>query len=97
MHRTDGISGPVYREEVIHGDRNPISFRFKYLFSKDPCEKCLVRPACNSRCEPKYAYWDQRHSVNELKQQFKWRLTEPIIAASIIFLVFLTIIKILKG
>ena len=51
-------------------DSKPLPFRFRYFFTKDPCEKCLVRPSCNRLCEPRYALRDQRQSI--LAWKLKW-------------------------
>ena len=94
MKVTDGIC----LEEMTGCDseRQTLPFRFKYLFTKDPCEKCLVRAACNFKCEPKYAHWDQLHSVKEWKGWFpkfiKNTLTFSMIALIISAALFIMVI-----
>jgi len=63
-----------FLEETEGCDSDPIPFKFKYLFSKDPCEKCLVRPACTTLCEPRYALRDQRQSIRWWKDNIKRRI-----------------------
>ncbi len=63
----------IYLEETegCECERQTIHFKFKYFFSKDPCEKCLVRAACQKTCEPKYIHWDEKHSIIEWKRKLK--------------------------
>lgn len=65
--------GVGYLEETECCDSSEeynLPFKFKYLFSKDPCEKCLVRAACTYWCEPKYAKRDQDRSVSKWKRRW---------------------------
>ena len=65
------IEGGFLEETECCSDSNPLPFKFKYFFTKDPCKKCLVRPACNRWCEPRYALRDQRQSIRLWKDDMK--------------------------
>ena len=67
------IEGGFLEETECCDDSEPIPFKFKYFFTKDPCKKCLVRPACNTICEPRYALRDQRQSIRWWKDKWKKR------------------------
>ena len=85
----------VCLEETCDCDKAPLPFRFKYLFTKDPCEKCLVRPSCNRKCEPKYAHWDQLHSIKEWKKKWKRNISKPLNIATILFVISASLLLIM--
>ena len=68
------IEGGFLEETECCDDSEPIPFKFKYFFTKDPCKKCLVRPACNTICEPRYALRDQRQSIRWWKDKMIRRI-----------------------
>jgi hypothetical protein len=92
----DGISGPIYREET-EGDQSDPPFKFKYLFSKEPCEKCLVKAACTTVCILESDYWGEQRSVKNWKSKFKGIFQKIIIVSSIIFVFGFAMIAILQG
>jgi hypothetical protein len=72
-------------------DRRTLPFRFKYFFSKDPCEKCLVKAACNFKCEEKFAHQDRLHSIKEWKKKKSKWLSMPLNFAFIWFVISLAL------
>ena len=84
---TEYMGGCLEETECCgEGDSNPIPFKFKYFFTKDPCEKCLVRPACNTICEPRYALRDQRQSIRAWKDKWKRRFAHRFDLSIIFFI-----------
>jgi len=65
-----------FLEETEDCASDPLPFKFKYFFTKDPCKKCLVRPACTVICEPRYALRDQRESIRWWKDKIKRRISK---------------------
>jgi hypothetical protein len=69
----------------------PIPFKIKYLWSKDPCETCLVRACCLQKyltqgspaiiCDEKRTYTDGKKSLRNLPSKFS---TPAALAAQII-------------
>ncbi len=96
MMTEDGISGPIYREET-EGDQSDPPFKFKYLFSKEPCEKCLVKAACRTVCILESDYWGEQRSVKKWKEKFKEIITDIIIVSSMIFILGFAMVSILQG
>jgi len=85
----------VCLEETCDCDKQPLPFRFSYFFRKDPCEKCLVRAACQVKCEPKHAYWDQCHSVIEWKKKFRRSFESPFGISMTCFVISVTLLLII--
>ncbi len=83
----------IYLEETegCECERQTIHFKFKYFFSKDPCEKCLVKAACQKTCEPKYIYWDEKHSIIDWKKK-RYHITKEIISIIIVVMLLLFIL-----
>lgn len=54
----DGVSGPFYKGTLF-----PLN---RYVF-KDPCDNCLVKPMCRTKCIPKLKY----HNWLDYKRQKK--------------------------
>jgi hypothetical protein len=93
---TEWIGGNGFMEETEGCDSEPLPFKFKYFFTKDPCKKCLVRPACNTLCEPRYALRDQRQSIRAWKD--KWRrffIHTPLTIQTTIFIITIALLLIL--
>lgn len=70
-------------------ERQTLPFRFSYFFSKDPCEKCLVRAACDKdrvNCELKYSHWDRTQSVAQWKRKWARRIHTPLSISTIAFI-----------
>lgn len=49
LEETDGIDEPFYKGTLL-----PLN---RYVF-KDPCENCIVRPICKTRCIPKLKHYN---------------------------------------
>lgn len=59
---------------------------FYYLFKKDPCKTCLVKPCCNELCEKKHSWNFHKWDNPELL----------IIACGILYLISIVIVIIVK-
>ncbi len=93
------VEGASFEEtEECGEDKAIIPFKFKYLFTKDPCEKCLVKAACQKYCILVYDHWDRLHSVTEWKKKVK-RVFQPTFNVAIISFIIsaVTLLLILGG
>lgn len=97
----------TFVEEVFEGSLkvkkvDPPPFKLKYLWAKNPCEKCLVRPMCLQKymtegftCELKLEYKDKFYSKKAFFQGSHIASTGLSLASYVIIFFLLFVMPVL--